>query len=183
MWSLLHIYSSPECQRVSFHSSVTEVWLDICSPLLTLGLFGRMALDGIRMPDGCYADGTWELKMHVTDLHRDVSLRVTGEIHIGGVMLKLVEKLGMRAHSHRAGVRAVHLGFSEQLIWSVLNRLEWTLDWLILTHGRNDNLLRVCRFQMHSFSWIKVDVVGCNSVVNLCVSMADSGYLFIFVWQ
>jgi len=54
----------------------------------------RMALDGIRMPDGCYADGTWELKMHVTDLHRDVSLRVTGEIHIGGVMLKLVEKLG-----------------------------------------------------------------------------------------
>lgn len=46
------------------------------------------------MPDGCYADGTWELKMHVTDLHRDVSLRVTGEIHIGGVMLKLVEKLG-----------------------------------------------------------------------------------------
>uniref|UniRef100_A0A3B4YPU9 Kindlin-2 N-terminal domain-containing protein n=1 Tax=Seriola lalandi dorsalis TaxID=1841481 RepID=A0A3B4YPU9_SERLL len=54
-----------------------------------------MALDGIRMPDGCYADGTWELKMHVTDLHRDVSLRVTGEIHIGGVMLKLVEKLGI----------------------------------------------------------------------------------------
>ncbi|CAL8296627.1 unnamed protein product [Arctogadus glacialis] len=52
-----------------------------------------MALDGIRMPDGCYADGTWELKMHVTDLKRDVSLRVTGEIHIGGVMLKLVEKL------------------------------------------------------------------------------------------
>lgn len=53
-----------------------------------------MALDGIRMPDGCYADGTWELKMHVTDLNKDVSLRVTGEIHIGGVMLKLVEKLG-----------------------------------------------------------------------------------------
>lgn len=46
------------------------------------------------MPDGCYADGTWELKMNVTDLNRDVSLRVTGEIHIGGVMLKLVEKLG-----------------------------------------------------------------------------------------
>ncbi|TWW71942.1 Fermitin family -like protein 2, partial [Takifugu flavidus] len=53
----------------------------------------QMALDGIRMPDGCYADGTWELKMHVTDLNRDVSLRVTGEIHVGGVMLKLVEKL------------------------------------------------------------------------------------------
>uniref|UniRef100_A0A8C3IBZ2 FERM domain containing kindlin 2 n=1 Tax=Chrysemys picta bellii TaxID=8478 RepID=A0A8C3IBZ2_CHRPI len=52
-----------------------------------------MALDGIRMPDGCYADGTWELNVHVTDLNRDVTLRVTGEVHIGGVMLKLVEKL------------------------------------------------------------------------------------------
>ncbi|KAB0344207.1 hypothetical protein FD754_021133 [Muntiacus muntjak] len=52
-----------------------------------------MALDGIRMPDGCYADGTWELSVHVTDLNRDVTLRVTGEVHIGGVMLKLVEKL------------------------------------------------------------------------------------------
>uniref|UniRef100_H9GBW5 FERM domain containing kindlin 2 n=1 Tax=Anolis carolinensis TaxID=28377 RepID=H9GBW5_ANOCA len=53
-----------------------------------------MALDGIRMPDGCYADGTWELNVHVTDMNRDVTLRVTGEVHIGGVMLKLVEKLG-----------------------------------------------------------------------------------------
>lgn len=87
-------YSFPEGQIVSFHPSLTEFELDLFLSL-TLGLFGRMALDGIRMPDGCYADGTWELKMHVTDLHRDVSLRVTGEIHIGGVMLKLVEKLGM----------------------------------------------------------------------------------------
>ncbi|XP_027632419.1 fermitin family homolog 2 isoform X7 [Tupaia chinensis] len=55
-----------------------------------------MALDGIRMPDGCYADGTWELSVHVTDLNRDVTLRVTGEVHIGGVMLKLVEKLDIR---------------------------------------------------------------------------------------
>lgn len=66
---------------------------------LTLYALRRMALDGIRMPDGCYADGTWELKMHVTDLNRDVSLRVTGEIHVGGVMLKLVEKLGRRRTS------------------------------------------------------------------------------------
>jgi len=70
-----------------------------------VGLFGRMALDGIRMPDGCYADGTWELKMHVTDLKRDVSLRVTGEIHIGGVMLKLVEKLGMYVCMHAAAMQ------------------------------------------------------------------------------
>lgn len=83
----------------SFSSLQCDRSLARSFPHLTVGLFGRMALDGIRMPDGCYADGTWELKMHVTDLHRDVSLRVTGEIHIGGVMLKLVEKLGMHSRT------------------------------------------------------------------------------------
>lgn len=68
------------------------------------------------MPDGCYADGTWELKMHVTDLHRDVSLRVTGEIHIGGVMLKLVEKLGMHMHiSETRGSKQLIAAFERSL--------------------------------------------------------------------
>uniref|UniRef100_A0A8C6UQE5 Fermitin family member 2 n=1 Tax=Neogobius melanostomus TaxID=47308 RepID=A0A8C6UQE5_9GOBI len=80
-----------------------------------------MALDGIRMPDGCYADGTWELKMHVTDLNRDVSLRVTGEIHIGGVMLKLVEKLEMKKDwSDHA------LWWEKKKTW--LLKTHWTLD-------------------------------------------------------
>lgn len=81
-----------------------------------------MALDGIRMPDGCYADGTWELKMHVTDLRRDVSLRVTGEIHIGGVMLKLVEKLGMHTRLFYTKVNVVGRGYSKELILSAKNR-------------------------------------------------------------
>uniref|UniRef100_A0A8C9YGN6 FERM domain containing kindlin 2 n=1 Tax=Sander lucioperca TaxID=283035 RepID=A0A8C9YGN6_SANLU len=80
-----------------------------------------MALDGIRMPDGCYADGTWELKMHVTDLHRDVSLRVTGEIHIGGIMLKLVEKLDVKKDwSDHA------LWWEKKKTW--LLKTHWTLD-------------------------------------------------------
>uniref|UniRef100_A0A3P8PM49 PH domain-containing protein n=1 Tax=Astatotilapia calliptera TaxID=8154 RepID=A0A3P8PM49_ASTCA len=80
-----------------------------------------MALDGIRMPDGCYADGTWELKIHVTDLYRDVSLRVTGEIHIGGVMLKLVEKLDVkRDWSDHA------LWWEKKKTW--LLKTHWTLD-------------------------------------------------------
>ncbi|KAG7224103.1 hypothetical protein INR49_019838 [Caranx melampygus] len=83
--------------------------------------FKLMALDGIRMPDGCYADGTWELKMHVTDLHRDVSLRVTGEIHIGGVMLKLVEKLDVKKDwSDHA------LWWEKKKTW--LLKTHWTLD-------------------------------------------------------
>ena len=79
--------------------------------------FDRMALDGIRMADGCYADGTWELKMHVTDLKRDVSLRITGEIHIGGVMLKLVEKLGKMSNQlHSAYCRCIYAGHICQFV-------------------------------------------------------------------
>lgn len=39
-------------------------------------------------------DGTWELRIFVTDLKTERVLRVKGDLHIGGVMLKLVEDLG-----------------------------------------------------------------------------------------
>lgn len=41
-------------------------------------------------------DGTWELRVFVTDLKTERVLRVKGDLHIGGVMLKLVEDLGNR---------------------------------------------------------------------------------------
>lgn len=39
-------------------------------------------------------DGSWELNITVTDLAVDKTLRVTGDLHMGGVMVKLVEALG-----------------------------------------------------------------------------------------
>lgn len=39
-------------------------------------------------------DGTWELTILVTDLQVERTLRVKGDVHIGGVMLKLVDALG-----------------------------------------------------------------------------------------
>ena len=47
-----------------------------------------------KLPDGKYADGSWELNLYVTDLQVEKTLSVTGDIHIGGIMLKLVEELG-----------------------------------------------------------------------------------------
>lgn len=38
--------------------------------------------------------GSWELKIYVTDLKVERILRVKGDMHIGGVMLRLVEDLG-----------------------------------------------------------------------------------------
>lgn len=40
-------------------------------------------------------DGSWDLKIYVTDLKVERILRVKGDLHIGGVMFKLVEDLGM----------------------------------------------------------------------------------------
>lgn len=44
-------------------------------------------------------DGTWELNINVTDLAVDKTLRVSGDLHMGGVMVKLVEALGMLFYS------------------------------------------------------------------------------------
>ncbi|XP_017778906.1 PREDICTED: unc-112-related protein [Nicrophorus vespilloides] len=38
-------------------------------------------------------DGSWDLKVYVTDLQTERLIRVKGDTHIGGVMLKLVEDL------------------------------------------------------------------------------------------
>ena len=62
------------------------------------------ALSGVRMADGKYADGSWELKIKVTDMsfkndrgditnEVDIALLVTSELHIGGVIAKLVDAL------------------------------------------------------------------------------------------
>lgn len=40
-------------------------------------------------------DGSWTLTIKVTDLNKERRLRVKGDLHIGGVMLRLVENLGM----------------------------------------------------------------------------------------
>lgn len=48
--------------------------------------------------NGHEVDGSWVLRIYVTDLQVERSLRVKGEQHIGGVMLNLVENLGKFAN-------------------------------------------------------------------------------------
>ena len=43
--------------------------------------------------DAGYVDGSWELTIQVTDLQEECTLRVKGDLHIGGVMLNLVQAL------------------------------------------------------------------------------------------
>ncbi|XP_022651904.1 unc-112-related protein-like isoform X1 [Varroa jacobsoni] len=45
--------------------------------------------------NGVKIDGSWELRIFVTDLKVERKLRVMGDLHIGGVMLKLVDTLNV----------------------------------------------------------------------------------------
>ena len=50
---------------------------------------------GIKGRDGLVMnDGSWTLTVFVTDLQVERSLRVRGDLHIGGVMISLVDELG-----------------------------------------------------------------------------------------
>ncbi|XP_022913813.1 unc-112-related protein-like [Onthophagus taurus] len=66
-------------------------------------------------------DGSWDLIVYVTNLQTGRSIRVKGDLHIGGVMLKLVEDLeiSMDWSDHA-------LWWPERNIW--LNRTRSTLD-------------------------------------------------------
>lgn len=66
-------------------------------------------------------DGSWELSVFVTDLDARRVLRVKGDLHVGGVMLKLVEDLGV------ANDWSDHaLWWPEKNMW--LSRTRSTLD-------------------------------------------------------
>jgi hypothetical protein len=58
------------------------------------------------MADGyIIGDGSWNLRVYVTDLQVERCLRVKGDLHIGGVMLRLVEDLGESpASCHRHSI-------------------------------------------------------------------------------
>ncbi|VVC90994.1 unnamed protein product [Leptidea sinapis] len=42
-------------------------------------------------------DGSWNLTIYVTDLSQKRTMVVKGDMHIGGVMLKLTESFGLQA--------------------------------------------------------------------------------------
>ncbi|RWS10327.1 unc-112-related protein-like isoform X1 [Dinothrombium tinctorium] len=113
-------------------------------------------------------DGSWELKIFVTDLKVERTLRVKGDLHIGGVMLKLVEDLD------------VALDWSDHALWwpkknMWLSRTRTTLD----QYGvQADSMLhftpmhKTLRIQLPDLRFMdaKVDFsVQCfSAVVQLC---------------
>jgi hypothetical protein len=63
-------------------------------------MMGVNGTNGVEVEGGqgggkvVYGDGSWQLTVFVTDLQVERNLRVRGDLHIGGVMIKLVDSLG-----------------------------------------------------------------------------------------
>lgn len=75
--------------RFAFYLSVTLSSVVVSGEKEETEIVPTMYSDG-----GHEVDGSWVLRVYVTDLQVERSLRVKGELHIGGVMLRLVEDLG-----------------------------------------------------------------------------------------
>lgn len=67
------------------------------------------------------ADGSWELTVLITDINIDKTLRVKGELHIGGLMLRLVEDLDVAMDWSDFGI-----WWPDKSVW--LLRTHLTLD-------------------------------------------------------
>ncbi|XP_074257732.1 fermitin family homolog 3 isoform X2 [Saimiri boliviensis] len=79
---------------------------------------------GMKTASGDYIDSSWELQVFVGEEDAEaesVTLRVTGESHIGGVLLKIVEKINRKQD------------WSDHAIWWEQKR-----QWLLQTHWTLD---------------------------------------------
>ncbi|KAI2801077.1 Fermitin 2 [Blomia tropicalis] len=113
-------------------------------------------------------DGSWELRIFVTDLKVEKRLRVKGDMHIGGVILKLVEELDVSAD------------WSDHALWwplrnSWLKRTRTTLDQAGIQADTQLNFTpmhKILRVQLPDLRYIdsRVDfsVNSFNAVVQLC---------------
>ncbi|GCC36133.1 fermitin family homolog 2-like [Chiloscyllium punctatum] len=83
-----------------------------------------MAHGGIKTSSGDYIDASWELKIAVEELGPEadpITLRVNGDVHIGGVILQLVEKIEIKKNWSDHG-----LWWEQKNRWVL--KTNWTLD-------------------------------------------------------
>lgn len=53
-------------------------------------------MSGMQRGGLAVGDGSWNLAIFVTDLQVERTLRVRGDVHIGGLMIRLVDELGRK---------------------------------------------------------------------------------------
>ena len=109
------------------HNSI-EVVANVGSPSTKInggqnghaGVFGRHSVHGFNSDlknvngGGLIMDGSWELRVLVTDLQVERTLRVKSDLHIGGVMIKLVDELGKNNNNFSFACSSENFNFPPQ---------------------------------------------------------------------
>ncbi|XP_014666827.1 PREDICTED: fermitin family homolog 2-like isoform X2 [Priapulus caudatus] len=120
------------------------------------------------MSDGMVIDGSWQLTIHITDLDITRTLRVTGDVHVGGVMLRLVEELEMA------------IDWSDHALWwpsrnMWLSRTRTTLDQYGVqadTHLEFTPMHKLLRVQLPDLQYLEMrvdfSVRVFTTVVQIC---------------
>ena len=113
-------------------------------------------------------DGSWDLKLLVTDLQVERTLRVQGDDHIGGVMIKLVDLLD------------IAMDWSDHAVWwpsknMWLTNTRWTLDQYTVTADETlyfTPMHKTLRIQLQDLRYcdcrVDFSIKTFNAVINLC---------------
>ena len=113
-------------------------------------------------------DGSWDLKLLVTDLQVERTLRVQGDDHIGGVMIKLVDLLD------------IAMDWSDHAVWwpsknQWLTNTRWTLDQYCVTADETlyfTPMHKTLRIQLQDLRYcdcrVDFSIKTFNAVINLC---------------
>jgi len=113
-------------------------------------------------------DGSWQLRLLVTDLQVERTIRVLGDDHIGGVMIKLVDILD------------IAMDWSDHAVWwptrnMWLANTRWTLDQYSITADETlyfTPMHKTLRIQLPDLRFtdcqVNFSIKSFNGVVNLC---------------
>ncbi|TRY72192.1 hypothetical protein TCAL_00238 [Tigriopus californicus] len=123
------------------------------------------------MPTG---DGSWDLRILVTDLQVERTIRVNGNLHIGGVMIKVVDELDIAMDwSDHA------IWWPEKNLW--LDKTRLTLDQYNLTADAIIHFTpmhKMVRIQLPDLRYIDCNVDFSirtfNAVIDICTELADT---------
>jgi len=113
-----------------------------------------------------YGDGSWDLTVFVTDLQVERTLRVKGDLHVGGVMIKLVDSLD------------IAMDWSDHAIWWPtrniwLDKTRWTLDQYVVnadTIIHFTPMHKTLRIQLPDLRYVDCTVDFSVNTFNSCVN-------------
>lgn len=108
-------------------------------------------------------DNTWNLRVFITDLQVEKTLRVRGDLHIGGVMLRLVDPGEFRTKTKNPMQSSIYSWRIRNCLWHFHRHSLHSVHWNDARYSSNANGLNIKA--AHDFQFAEL-VVGWFKVVS-----------------